>query len=347
MKTITIILIASLFLIFSPAIEDVSATEYVIRFAHADMGDPLKTSNAAFSEVFKMKVENYTDGRVRVNVYPEGQLGDQMSILQQIVSGDIDMGIVAGGVISSAIYPPLSFESLPYIFPNSVVGEDVLKLDNPLIRGMVEEMKGRSGVGILSIVPIGYRHLTNNRREITSPEDIRGLKIRTMQVRPHMEMINSTGGLAVPIPYLEVYTSLQTGVIDGQENPLSVIAAINLHEVQEYLTLTQHVLHSFFTIYNGDFYHQFPQDIREGIIKAAKEAREAAIGINHIRETLMLEQFERENLKIYVPTREELEEFIKVMQPAGIKWYKNTVPGGDVILSELFKEIEKAQEKYR
>ena len=321
--------------------------QYVIKFAHADIGNPLITSNAAFSDVFKMKVESYTNGRVKVNVFPEGQLGDQVSLTQQIKSGEIEMGIVAGGVLSSLVYPPISFESLPYIFPNSEIAEDILVMDNSFIEEMGKEVEKKTGIGILSICPIGYRCLTNNERVIKNPDDMKGLKIRVMQVKPHIEMINATGALAVPIPYLEVYTSLQTGVIDGQENPISVTSAMNFQEVQKYLTLNNHVLHSFFTIYNAEYFNKLPEDIKTSIYRAAKEARVAAMGINHIRETIILDEFRKQNINIYIPTEAELQEFKKIMQPPALDWYKKNVENGEDILNELQNEIKEAEEKYK
>jgi len=346
MRITSFIIITFVLLVFSMSAVFAESEQYTIKFAHADIGDPLVTSNAAFSDVFKMKVEAYSDNRIKVKVFPEGQLGDQLSITQQIKSGEIEMGIVAGGVVSSLLYPPISFESLPYIFPSSEVAEDILVVNNPFIKKMREEVEKKSGIGIISICPIGYRNLTNNKREIKSPDDMKGLKFRVMQVKPHIEMIKAAGAQAVPIPYLEVYTSLQTGVIDGQENPISVIDAMNFQEVQKYLTLNNHVLHSFFTLYNADFLNKLPEDLKNCVYRAAKEARVAAMGINHIRETIILEEFRKANINIYVPTRDELNAFKEVMQPAALEWYKKNVENGESILNELQSEIKAASEKY-
>jgi TRAP-type transport system periplasmic protein len=348
-KNRVIVLLVTIFVFFTLPINGVFAqsNEYVIKFTHADIGDPLVTSNAAFSDVFKMKVEAYTNNRVKVNIFPDGQLGDQVSIAQQITTGEIEMGIVAGGVLSSLVYEPISFESLPYIFPSSEVAEDVLVIDNPFIRNMREEIEKKSGIGLLSICPIGYRSITNNKREIKSPDDMKGLKFRVMQVKPHIEMINATGAQAVPIPYLEVYTSLQTGVIDGQENPISVTDAMNFQEVQKYLTLNNHVLHSFFTIYNAEYFNKLPEDIKNSIYRASKEARIAAMGINHIRETATLDKFRKEGINIYIPSEEELQKFKETMQPNALEWYKQNVENGEHILNELQNQIDKAEEKYK
>jgi len=321
--------------------------KYTIRVAFMDPPDPIGQVMAAFWAVFKDKVEAFTGGEVEVKLFPSGQLGNDVQMYREVKAGNIEMSGAGAGSLGSAMYPPISIFELPFLFPDNKVAIDVLKLDNPFVKELVQGLKKETGIGIIAIVPQSFRNLTNNVRPIKTLDDLKGLKIRTQQIPAHMKMIEAAGAQAVPIAYTELYTSLQTGVVDGQENPLSNIVAMHFHEVQKYLTLSKHAINCPVPIYNVKWFESLPDDIQVKIMKAAEAARVSSSGLSHIHDVVNLGKVKEAGVEVYVPGPEELAEFKKIMQPDALKLFKNQIEGGAELLSKLEKEIEKAEKRYK
>jgi len=321
--------------------------KYTIRAAFMDPPTPLGQPTSAFWIVFKDKVEALTGGEVEVELFPSGQLGNANENYRAVRSGEIEMCNAGAGSLGSAVYPLLSIFSLPFLFPDNKIAIDVLKLDNPTVKELVEGLKKEAGLRIIAINPQSFRNLTNNVRPIKTLDDFKGLKIRTMQVPVHIKMIEAAGAQAVPIAYTELYTSLQTGVVDGQENPLSNIVAMHFQEVQKYLTLSKHAINCAMAIINENWFANLPDDIQGKILKAAEAASISSSGLTHILDVVYLGKIKEAGVEVYVPSPEELAVFKKVMQPDAIELYKSEIEGGAELLSKLEKEIEKAEERYK
>ena len=322
------------------------AAEYIMKLATNLPTDPMATPTGAGFRVFELKAEEYTYGNVDVQVFHEGQLGNQMSNLQQTIAGDIQGAESPIGMLAN-VFPPMGFGDLPYVFPDSKVASDLFRLDNPFISKLNAQLRETVGIGVLAFFPQGFRNTTNNVREIKSVEDLKGLKIRTMQVKPHIAMINATGAGATPIPWLELYTSLQTGVVDGQENPFASMKAINLQEVQKYLTKDKHVLLVGTLIYNVEWMNGLPKDIQQALFKAASEARIASTVMGTLLDDKIEQEFIDSGVKIYSPNKEEMEGFRSVMGKAGREWFEEANgEDGKKLLDELRQEIENIQKSY-
>lgn len=322
-----------------------SAAEYTMKIASGCPADPLALPASASLAIFQAKVAEYTDGRVEVKVYPDGQLGDQLSGLQQVKSGELQGSELAMGVLAN-LYPPIIFTDLPYIIPDMKVAQDLYSRRNPFMKSIISDMEKKTGVGIMFFSPQSYRNLTNNRREVCTVDDMKGLKIRTMQVKPHIDMFNATGAQAVPVPWLEVYTSLQTGVVDGQENPIATIKAMNFNEVQRYITMTKHVHLVGAVTYNVSWFKSLPQELQIAVMKAADEASVGAEAIAPLYDILDSKTLISKGTEIYTPTAAQLAEFKKIMQPPAFKWYKKKVKNGEQILNDLNNEIKRIQDSY-
>lgn len=321
--------------------------KYIIRVAFMDPPDPMGQVMAAFWTVFKNKLEAFTGGEVEVQLFPSGQLGNDVQMYKEVKAGNIEISGAGAGSLGSAMYPPISIFELPYLFPDNMIAINVLTLDNPFVKELVEGFKKETGLGILAVVPQSFRNLTNNVRPITKPGDLKGLKIRTQQIPAHMKMVEATGAQSVPIAYTELYTSLQTGVVDGQENPISNIVAMHFHEVQKHLTLSQHAINCPVPIYNAKWFESLPDDIQQKIMKAAEAARISSSGLSHIHDVVNLEKIKDAGVEIYVPSPEELVEFKKIMQPAALEYFKGQIKGGAELLSKLEEEIDKAEQRYK
>ncbi len=185
---------------------------------------------------FKEIVEEKTGGQVTVEIFPNGTLGSERDMIEGLQMGSIDIVVTSTGPVINFV-PEMGVVDLPFIFSNTEhaykvldgeVGQELLqKFDDIGIKGM-------------AFWENGFRHLTNSKRPVESVEDIKGLKIRTMENEVHQEAFKTLGAIPTPMAWGEVFTALQQGTIDGQENPIPIIYTMNIYEVQKYLALTGH-----------------------------------------------------------------------------------------------------------
>jgi tripartite ATP-independent transporter DctP family solute receptor len=186
---------------------------------------------------FARLIEEGTNGEVKINVFPAGQLGNgERELLEGLQLGTIHLAVTATGPVSN-FSPAMGVVDLPFLFTSPAHADKVL--DGPLGRELLDELESAQIKG-LAFFENGFRNFTNSRRELKKPDDFKGLKFRTMENPVHLASVRQLGAQAVPMSWGEVYTSLQTGVIDGQENPIAIIHAYKLNEVQKYLSLTGH-----------------------------------------------------------------------------------------------------------
>ena len=184
---------------------------------------------------FSNLVKERTKGEVIIQVYPSSQLGNQRDLVEGLTFGTVDMTLTGTAVLGNFI-PEVAVFDLPFIFrdiPHAYKALDTVGMD------LCKKGEGR-GMITLAIWENGVRHMTNNKRPIKTPEDMKGLKMRVMEQPVYIEMMKALGASPTPMAMSELYTALQKGVIDGQENPLAHIATKRFYEVQKYISLTGH-----------------------------------------------------------------------------------------------------------
>ena len=186
---------------------------------------------------FAKRIKVATEGAVDIRVFPGGQLGKgERELLEGMQIGNIDLAITATGPISGFSTSMMALD-LPFLFKDYKHVDAVL--DGSIGRKLLDDLE-KSGLKGLSFFENGFRNFTNSARPLLTPEDFKGLKFRTMENPVHLASVRQLGAQAVPMSWGEVYTSLQTRVIDGQENPVAIIHAYKLNEVQKHLSLTGH-----------------------------------------------------------------------------------------------------------
>lgn len=300
----------------------------VIKIAYPDapvtkVGDyaiPFPTYSAMIA--FKNSLEVRTSGKVKVELYPGGALGDHRSNLEQILAGNVHVAGPSDGPIA-AFYKDIQVFSIPYLFSNSLQFYDVV--DGPAAQEIFDDMAAKSGLRVLSVFENGgFRNFSNSKRPIKTADDMKGLKMRTMDIPAHMEMVKALGASPTPVAWTELYSGLQTGVVDGQENSALTTILGSLQEVQEYYTLDGHILGLAFLIIGEDFYQNLPDDIKAAVDASAVEATIAARGVNRIAESIAKQALIDSGVEVYAPTPEELETF-KVAQKPVIEFLKKNV----------------------
>lgn len=301
----------------TPAATPVDAGKsYTLKFSWADPFDPMKQSTSAYAVVFKQELERLTGGRIKVELYPAGQIGDQRSSTEQVARGTIEMTNISSGVLASLYFPKLEIVDMPFLFTSREHAARFLDVvGNPFMTEMNNELIKETGIRLLNVVPFGPRHLTNNTRPIKTPADVKGLRIRTMEITPHMKLIESMGGSPVPIPFLELYTSLQTNVVDGEENTFQNIIAQNFFEVQKYLTVSNHVMGVGATLINEKWYQSLPEDLRAAVIEADYVAQMVYNGMAQILDAMAVDTLVEKGMQVYYPTPAEYKQFQDVAIP--------------------------------
>ncbi|HUT70658.1 MAG TPA: TRAP transporter substrate-binding protein [Desulfatiglandales bacterium] len=186
---------------------------------------------------FARRIKEATGGAVDIRIFPGGQLGTgEREVLEGMQIGSIDLAVTATGPISG-FSPSMMVLDLPFLFRDYSHVDAVL--DGPIGRRLLDDLE-KSGLKGLAFFENGFRNFTNSARPLVKPDDLKGLKLRTMENPVHLDSVRQLGAQAVPMSWGEVYTSLQTKVIDGQENPIAIIHACKMNEVQKYLSLTGH-----------------------------------------------------------------------------------------------------------
>jgi tripartite ATP-independent transporter DctP family solute receptor len=290
-----------------------------LKLAHLNNEDPFDNATGAMAAVFKNLVEAGTNGSVKVEIFPSGQLGKDSEVLQQVKAGVVQSTIATSGGMAS-IYPLIGVLDIPFAFPNISATYSVL--DGPFGDKMAADINAKTGLKILGFGDSGgFFAFSNSKRPIKTPADMKGLKIRTMGLQTHKTLVSSLGGQPVSLPWAEVYTSLQTGVADGQMNPVPIIKFAKFDEVQKYLTLSGHLFAPYPWVINQKFYDSLSKEEQEVVNYAATSAIVAGRGISRI-----IEASDRglpalaQKMEIYSPTPEEKAMFREAAVPA-VKQY--------------------------
>ncbi len=201
-----------------------------------------------------------TNGQVRMDVFPDRQLGEERELVEGLQLGTVDMTSVSTGPLVSFV-PQVGVLDLPFLFQSSEHAYRVL--DGEIGRDIMGRFQAR-GIHGLGYWENGWRHLTS-RNPVNSPADMRGMKLRTMQNPVHIQAFRNLGAAPVPMVWGEVFTSLGQGVIDGQENPLGVIALNSLWEVQRHVALTRHLYGPHLVLFSKARWDRLPANVRETI----------------------------------------------------------------------------------
>ncbi|MTI60437.1 MAG: DctP family TRAP transporter solute-binding subunit [Firmicutes bacterium] len=313
-----------------------------IRIGTTDQKDDLAVGlEYTMCKVFESMVETNTGGAIQVEVFPAGQLGSLMSMLEATQGGQMEA--VTGTAAIPSFYPAWQVFSIPYLFQNSDIAMAVMN-ESDFMLDLYEDMRKETGLRVLGVAQNGFRHFTNSEREIRSPEDLEGLKFRVMQGPIYQKVVEAAGGTAVPIAWSELYTALKTGVVDGEENPISSVVLGSLYEVQDYITLDGHLWSENFLVINDDFFNSLPNKYQVVIKEAGKAAATAGTTSETIKSYITgVKILQDNNMKIYKPTPEELEVFRNTAQPPVVKWLKDEI--GAELVDGMIETVEEYTKK--
>ncbi|MCB6992071.1 TRAP transporter substrate-binding protein [bacterium 210820-DFI.6.37] len=230
---------------------------YVVAESHA--------SHIAFEEIFKKKLEE--TGKFKVELYPNGQLGGDADQVQAVSLGQMEM-TVPGEAAMSGIVPEMELVGVPYLFDSIETARNALDGD---FGAYLEEKMAEQNLVCLGWGEVGFREISNTKREITEPSDLKGIKIRTQEVTCHLNYFKALGANPTPMSFNEVFTGLQQGTIDAQENPVALTYNSKFHEVTKYMSLTDHVYSAAPVLINKGIYDGLSDELKETLNDVAAE----------------------------------------------------------------------------
>ena len=218
-------------------------------------------------DTFAREVERRTGGRYRIQTFYSGALGAERESVEGVQLGTLDLTLTSTGPLPNFV-PEVAILDIPFLFRDYAHARAVL--DGPIGQELLGKFPAKGMVG-LAWAENGFRHMTNSRHPVNVPDDLRGLKMRTMENPIHIEAYRQFGIQPTPMAFTEVFTALQQGTVDGQENPLSVITAAKLDQVQKYLSLTGHVYSPAVFLMNKAQWDKLSAADKQAFLEAARE----------------------------------------------------------------------------
>jgi TRAP-type transport system periplasmic protein len=222
-------------------------------------------------DVFAREVDKRTNGRYKIQNFYSGALGGERESIEAVQLGTQELTFTSTGPVPNFV-PAARILDIPFLFRDKAHARAVL--DGPIGQDMLKEFESK-GFKALAWGENGVRHMTNSKRPVNTPDDLKGLKMRTMENPVHVAAYKGFGIITTPMAFPEVFTALQQGTVDGQENPLSVIMAAKFDQVQKYLTLTGHVYSPCVFLMNKAAFDKLNPADQQAFLEAAKEAVKA------------------------------------------------------------------------
>jgi len=217
-------------------------------------------------DAFASEVEKRTAGRYKILTFYSGSLGGERESIEAVQLGTQELTLTSTGPVPNFV-PEARILDIPFLFSNKAHAQAVL--DGPIGQEMLTKFDSK-GFKALAWAENGVRHMTNNKRSVNVPEDLKGLKMRTMENPVHVAAYKGFGIIPTPMAFPEVFTALQQGTVDGQENPLSVIMAAKFDQVQKHLTLTGHVYSPALFLMNKAAFEKLSAADKTAFVEAAK-----------------------------------------------------------------------------
>jgi tripartite ATP-independent transporter DctP family solute receptor len=262
-----------------------------LKFAHAAPESDLQQTMAQF---FKKEVEARSDGEIKVNIFPQGQLGNDKQMIDGTRSGVLDISMV-GLNNYSGLLPESSAFTLPFMFHTRDSAYKVL--DGKVGQGVLEDMED-FGIKGLGYPENGYRNMTNNVAPIRVPADVKGLQMRVNGSKALSDMFSELGASPQQIPVAELYTALETGVVDAQDHPIGVTLSFKFYEVQKYLSMTQHAYSPLVVTMNLKKFKNLSRAERKIITEVSAEAVAMQRELSIAKEDKMIADLEAYGMKV-------------------------------------------------
>jgi len=300
------ILVSSALTLALPAIAQADVIN--LKLGHvAPEEEPYAKAAVKFAEL----VKQYTGGNVQVQLFPNSLLGGQRDLLEGLQLGSIDIVLTSSAVLSSFM-PKTQVFDLPFMFRDA---EHVYKvIDGPLAKEIYAGDEAKK-MKVIDTWENGFRDISNNVRPIEKPDDMKGIKIRVMETKLYIEMFKALGANPAPIARSELFTALQTGTVDAQDNPIGQTYTSRFYEVQKYITLSGHTYSPEPVVFSLATWKKIPANYQADILKASAEAKKYNRELDASLQQEYIKKSEEKGMKVTILTPQEKKMFQDKMKP--------------------------------
>jgi len=299
-----------------------SAEELVLKFGH--VGAPGSLFDVSANE-FARRANERLAGKARVEVFGSSQLGKDQELLQKLKLGTVDFALPS--TVMSTVADEFGMFEMPYLVKNR---DHMKRIEDKIFWAKLEPAAEAKGYEIIAVWENGFRHITNNVRPINTPADLQGIKLRTPKGAWRVKMFQTYGANPTPMAFSEVFTALQTGVIDGQENPFAQIYSAKFQEVQKYLSLTGHVYTPAYVAVGKARWQKLPADVRTVLEEVAKETQAFVYKTAANMEDDLLAKLKAGGIKVNDADKQAFIDASKSIYSE----YAATVPGGKEMVDQ-------------
>ena len=280
------------------------------------------------SDEFATRANAKLGGKAKVTVFGSSQLGGDKELLQKLKLGTVDLA-VPSTVMSSEVDLFGIFE-MPYLVKDR---EHMKRIERDVVWPALAPEAEKKGLKIVAVWENGYRHITNNKRPINVPEDLNGIKLRVPEGKWRVKMFQAYGANPSPMKFSEVFTALQTGVMDGQENPFTQIYSAKFQEVQKYLSLTGHVYTPAYLVAGSKKWASLPADVRKILEDTAKETQAFVYQTAAADEDILLGKLKAGGIQVNTPNKDA---FIAASKPVYDE-FSSEVKGSGPLIDRAIK----------
>lgn len=309
---------------------------YTWRFAHEEIDGSVQD---LYVKRFKEIIEEKSNGKVKIEIYPVGQIGDATQQCELLQNGGIEFGIVSPGN-TGTIVPENQLFSLHFLFNDNMdKNAEIFKTSKALNEALSAKYLKKS-IKVLAYWTEGAMQWTSSK-PVNTPDKWKGFKMRTMPSPMIVAAYEAYGANPTPVPYMEVYSGLQLNMIEGQENPLFAIEEMKFYEVQKYLTLASSNLYVTTTACNPDFFNSLPADMQKMIVDTVDEIRDYSFEIQAELNGAALDKIKAaSDIPIIELTAEERAAFREASRKAYDRYAEMVGADGKKILDQLIEEVK-------
>ena len=296
-----IVVLLSLFLVSGLWIDHASCQTWTFKLGNATAPDHAYNIGARkYAEL----VAQRTGNKVKIDIYPSTQLGSERDLVEGLQLGTVDFVVTSTGPLGGFV-PKMFVVDLPFLFRDKEHAYKVL--DGPIGRGLLDAFSDK-GIRGLAFWENGFRQITNNVRPIEKPEDLKGIKIRTMENKIHLASFRTWGASPTPMAWGEVYTALQQKTIDAEENPIAIIYTAKIYEVQKYLALTGHFYSPSPILMSEKAFKSLPPDIQKVMLDTAIECATFERNLLRDDEAKQIAELKNKGMQVTTPNKKPFQD---------------------------------------
>ncbi len=302
-----------------------AAANLTLKFGHVGApGSLFETSANEFARCSNAALGD----KAEVQVFGSSQLGKDSELLQKLKLGQVDFSLPSS--VMSSVADEFGVFEMPYVIKSR---DHMRRVEDAILESKLQPAVKAKGYRILAVWENGFRNITNNTRPINKPEDLAGIKLRTPKGAWRVKMFQLYGANPTPMAFSEVFTALQTGVIDGQENPYAQIWSAKFQEVQKYLSITGHVYTPAYLLVSDKHFSALPQDVQAALEKCGKETQAFVYDAAAKLETDLLDKLKAGGIQVNVADKDA---FIAASKPIYTE-FASSIDGGQELIDTVLK----------